>query len=598
MRWPGRRRAGYRHPFTDSTVFSVLETNRMNRRQSLPLTAVAVWFLATEMGMGQLVQPTFIGSVPDELHFGCVGYVNKQESAFADSLSKGQPAERMAAARQLWDGHSRGQARAVLQFVDALPDGTGDGQALKRQVAADLQPEAITRELRTGDYRWGAWLAYLRPSKEAVPELLAGLDGKPDYRAETVLALGASRDPRAIEPLRTLMKGGDGRNAGYAARALGDFGSPSVEAELLELVTGRPGWAQLNACHALAHVGTEKSLPALEALAGSTEYTGALDIRGVAMRAVVAIEQRERPADATVRRETHPRATLSGHKRYVWAVSFSPDGSLLASVSDDRTVRVWNMKSGKLNTVIQGHARQMTEVVFVDNATLAAGGWGDDGSVRLFDVRTGDVISVLEVGRGGLCSLAASRDSTLIAASGLNEKGSAAGTVKVFDRASGKQVADLEGTTGALAFRPDGKVLATNKSADVQLWDVASWTLTATLRGHSETVTAGAFSPDGCTLATGGDWTTRVWNTTTGEMRFKVRGSSRVRAVTFSPDGRLLAVSESGGPVRLLEGASGRAMLEYGGKGPVAFSADGKVLATGADGADDILLWDVPTDIR
>src|SRR5262245_22913141 len=116
---------------------------------------------------------------PPELQFSDAGTSNSKEEKLAELLTKGEPHQQLAAATELWDGHSRRQAANVIKYLAGPPPG-GDGfRKLQREVDAALKPQAILRELKEGDYLWGTWLAFLRPHEELVPTLLAGLKDKP-----------------------------------------------------------------------------------------------------------------------------------------------------------------------------------------------------------------------------------------------------------------------------------------------------------------------------------------------------------------------------------------------------------------------------------
>jgi HEAT repeat protein len=179
----------------------------------------------------------------------------------------------------------------VLTFVSETGRSGNDFVALQKEVEDDLGPTAILCGLRESDYRWATWRAGLRPHKDLVPTLLAGLEYKPEYRPETILALGQSRDKRALDPLFGLLKSGDYRAAGDAAQALGYLGDPEAEPKLIEALSLQ-GWPQLNACGALAKLGTDAAVPALKKLAESNEYTGALAVNHMARVAIESIARR------------------------------------------------------------------------------------------------------------------------------------------------------------------------------------------------------------------------------------------------------------------------------------------------------------------
>src|SRR5215471_6016194 len=87
-------------------------------------------------------------------------------------------------------------------------------------------------------------------------------------------------------------------------------------------------------------------------------------------------------------------ATLTGHKRAVWSLAFSPDGRTLASASLDGTAKVWEVLTAKKRGTLQGHAGQVNAVAFAPGRTLLATG-GYDGVVKLWDA-AGRVCGSLE----------------------------------------------------------------------------------------------------------------------------------------------------------------------------------------------------------
>jgi hypothetical protein len=137
--------------------------------------------------------------------------------------------------------------------------------------------------------------------------------------------------------------------------------------------------------------------------------------------------------------------------------------------------------------------------------------------------------------------------------------GEADGTVRIWDVASGRELATFRGGQlggGPVAFSPDGRALASGNLVDgaVRIWDLASGREAATLRGHKGVAMSLAFSPDGRTIATGGrdDGTVRIWDVASGRELATLRGGQRgFGSVAFSPDGRTLASGSMEGPLKI-----------------------------------------------
>src|SRR5438552_2511660 len=90
-----------------------------------------------------------------------------------------------------------------------------------------------------------------------------------------------------------------------------------------------------------------------------------------------------------------PSRTLKGHQGSILSVAYSPDGATLASVSSDRTARLWDAHTGQLKRILQGHTGGLERGVFSPNGEVLATS-SQDATIRLWDVATGSVKHVLK----------------------------------------------------------------------------------------------------------------------------------------------------------------------------------------------------------
>jgi tetratricopeptide (TPR) repeat protein len=231
---------------------------------------------------------------------------------------------------------------------------------------------------------------------------------------------------------------------------------------------------------------------------------------------------------------------LGGHLGSVLSVTLSPDGSLLASGSYDKTVRLWEIDTGREMRCLEGHTGYVYGVVFSPDGSLLASG-SYDTTVRLWEVETGREVCLLKGHTGYVYGVAFSPDGSLLAsASGDN-------TVRLWEVETGRAWRRLEGHTGyvsSVAFSPDGSLLASaSQDNTVRLWEIDTGREVHRLERHTGSVGSVAFSPDGVLLASGSeDRTVRLWEVETGwEVRLLKGHTGSVGSVAFSPDGSLLA---------------------------------------------------------
>ena len=214
---------------------------------------------------------------------------------------------------------------------------------------------------------------------------------------------------------------------------------------------------------------------------------------------------------------------LADHRAYVTGLAVSPDSQLLATSSEDTTLRLWNLSDGTSQILYQEKEDPVTGVAFSPDGSQLAVASGDDtrptrrGHVRLLDATSGKVIHEFKHHARAATGVAFSPDGKLVASTGLDEK------VKVHSVETGELVREYDGhsrPTNAVRFLPSGRhvVSASGGRAvgmnEIHVWATGTGVTATSIKSHKGPVFDVAVSKDGSLIASASrDGTAAVWKT-------------------------------------------------------------------------------------
>jgi len=237
-----------------------------------------------------------------------------------------------------------------------------------------------------------------------------------------------------------------------------------------------------------------------------------------------------------------PIQTLEGHMKGVASVAFSPDGKYIVSGSKDKTIKIWEVSTGKLVRTLTGHKKYVNSVIVSFDGKYIISGSNDE-TVKVWEFSTGELIQTLEGHSWYVLAVTVSPDGNFVVSSSFDKE------IKVWDLATGDLVRTLKGHTkevGSIAISPDNKYIVSGSGdKTLKVWDISTGELIRTLRGHKKYINSVIFSPDGKNVISGsGDKTVKVWDFSTGEVIWTLEGHTwYVLAVAVSPDGKFIVSS-------------------------------------------------------
>lgn len=322
-------------------------------------------------------------------------------------------------------------------------------------------------------------------------------------------------------------------------------------------------------------------------------------MRAVVARSLTLIVTILAPAPAAAQPAGEPvpvAATGSmskAHGKGLTASALSADGKLLASGSEDRTIKLWSIPSGELLRTISAHKETVSHVAFTpDGRLLAASAW--DKTVSVWSTEDGRLVASLAGHKAGVDSILLSPDGTVLLSTGGKE-------LRAWSIPDGRLLATMPSETSAdsAGFLPDGKTFAFFSPANVRFVSVPDLRDAGTLDCPSGGFVRPrpAISADGTKLVVVCSGNLTVWSLPDRRLLTTILAEGRFnRTLQLSPDGVTAATGDPRGPVRLWNLAEGRAgAVMYGHSGPVvslAFTPDGKMLVSGSwDGS--VRVWSV-----
>jgi hypothetical protein len=215
--------------------------------------------------------------------------------------------------------------------------------------------------------------------------------------------------------------------------------------------------------------------------------------------------------------------TLAGHVASVPACAVTSDGRRVVSASDDGTLKVWELETGReISSLEIGGFEEVTDCAVTPDGRHAVVA-SNMGTLTVWELETGREVAVLKGHKEPVTGCVVTLDGRHVVSTSEDD------TLRIWELETGREVARLKGHTSkvtACVVTPDGqRVVSASMDETLKVWELATGQEVATLRGHRRTVTSCAVTPDGQHVVSASwDSTLRVWNLDSGQEVDRLEG--------------------------------------------------------------------------
>jgi len=372
-----------------------------------------------------------------------------------------------------------------------------------------------------------------------------------------------------------------------------------------QLNAGLASKALVSICAARAISGYERSIPAMKLHRSIGEYGRAVNFGGGWLS-----------------------KTFEGHNHSVSSICFSPNGRFALSASEDKTLKLWELATGRCLRTYKGHTWAAFSTVFSPNGSFILSG-SEDKTLKLWDVNAdqcvrtfeGNIKSLRVSPNGGfdfsgfdghtksVRSVCFSPDGRFALSGGDDSK------MNLWDVSTGRCLSTLEEQSQgeftflygpqkmmSVCFSPDGRfALSGSMDNTVKLWEIHTGRHVRTFKGHTQGVWSVCVAPNGRLVLSGSDdKTLKLWDIGSGRcVRTFTGHTDEVFCVCVSPDGRFVISGSRDKTLKLWEVSTGNCVYTFTGHTgfvtTVAISPDGCYMLSG-DFERSIRLWQLDWD--